>query len=74
MEWLRHINRPDDIDSKNVMIENWPLLGMISLEPGPDDAVAPAFLKVETEVGFTEDDVVFDAAPALSRISRFRRR
>ena len=74
VEWLRHINRPDDIDSKNVMIENWPLLGMISLEPGPDDAVAPAFLKVETEVGFTEDDVVFDAAPALSRISRFRRR
>jgi len=34
------------------MIENWPKLGFVTREPGPDDAVAPAVVKVEAETGF----------------------
>lgn len=73
VEWLRYITQPDPIDSLNEMIRNWPLLGIITLERGPDDAVAPAFLKVETEVGFTEGASIFNEQTTRSFIGPIRR-
>jgi hypothetical protein len=66
VQWLRHISRPQTLESLTQMIEKWPLLGMVSIAPGPGDDVAPEFVKIETEVGFSEEHPVHDAAPSLS--------
>ena len=52
VDWLRFILRPNHVESLELMIENWPKLGFVTREPGPDDAVAPAVVKVEAETGF----------------------
>tara|TARA_B110000285_G_C14794555_1_gene454600 strand:+ start:21 stop:179 length:159 start_codon:yes stop_codon:yes gene_type:complete len=47
---------------------------MISLKPGPEDAVGPALLKVETDVGFTENDLLQSEEQSLSFFSTVRAR
>ncbi len=74
VKWLRHITRADPLDSLREMIQNWPLLGIISLKPGPEDAVGPALLKVETDVGFTENDLLQSEEQSLSFFSTVRAR
>jgi len=74
VEWLRYILRPDPIDSLYQMIQNWPLLGIISLEPGPDDDIAPDLVKVETAVGFDDELPTFEVEPSLRLTSPSRKR
>jgi hypothetical protein len=57
-DWLRFIVRPDYVESLDLMIENWPKLGFVTLQPGPGEGIGPDEVKVETELGFLPDEPV----------------
>ncbi len=57
-DWLRFIVRPDYVEFLDLMIENWPKLGFVTLQPGPGEGIGPDEVKVETELGFLPDEPV----------------
>ena len=40
-DWLRFITRPNYVESLDLMIQNWPKLGIITRKPGPGEGIGP---------------------------------
>jgi hypothetical protein len=51
--FFRHIDQPGTRATLQAMVDTWDRLGVITEQPGPDDADFPAVFKVETDSGFT---------------------
>ena len=61
-DWERFIAQPELPATLELMIKDWPKLGMIAERPGPGDPEFPKLMKVETLVGFeTEPEVAHGA-------------
>jgi hypothetical protein len=54
-DWERFIARPTRPPTLELMIDDWPRLGMITERPGPGDAGFPRTMKVESLVGFDKE-------------------
>jgi hypothetical protein len=51
-DWERFIARPTRPPTLELMVREWPKLGMVSERPGPGDPEFPQTFKVESYVGF----------------------
>lgn len=54
-DWERFIARPTRPPTLELMVDEWPKLGMVTLRPGPGDAEFPQTFKVESYVGFDSE-------------------
>ncbi len=55
LDWERFIAEPTRPPTLDLMITDWPKLGMVTDRPGPGDPQFPARLKVESLVGFPSE-------------------
>jgi hypothetical protein len=51
-DWERFIARPTRPPTLELMVREWPKLGMVTERPGPGDPEFPRTFKVESYVGF----------------------
>ncbi len=54
-DWERFIARPTRPPTLELMVRDWPKLGMVAARPGPGDAQFPRTFKVESYVGFSHE-------------------
>ena len=54
-DWERFIAKPTRPPTLNLMVKDWPKLGMVVERPGPGDPQFPKTFKVESLVGFSEE-------------------
>jgi L-Lysine epsilon oxidase N-terminal/L-lysine epsilon oxidase C-terminal domain len=54
-DWERFIARPTRPPTLELMVHQWPKLGMVAERPGPGDAAFPKTFKVESYVGFKSE-------------------
>jgi hypothetical protein len=54
-DWERFIARPTRPPTLQLMVSEWPKLGMVIERPGPGDASFPKTFKVESLVGFKSE-------------------
>jgi len=54
-DWERFIARPTRPPTLEMMVRDWPKLGMVAERPGPGDEHFPATFKVESYVGFAAE-------------------
>jgi hypothetical protein len=55
LDWERFIARPTRPPTLEMMVRDWPKLGMVAERPGPGDPQFPHTFKVESYVGFAEE-------------------
>jgi hypothetical protein len=55
LDWERFIARPTRTPTLELMVKDWPKLGMVAERPGPGDPQFPRTFKVESYVGFSEE-------------------
>jgi hypothetical protein len=56
-DWLRHISRPNQRESLQLMLTDWYRLGIITERPGPTTGNFPRTMLVETAAGFEDPPV-----------------
>ncbi len=56
-DWLRHIARPNQRDSLQLMLADWFRLAIITERPGTPSGDFPQVMLVETGLGFTDPPV-----------------
>jgi hypothetical protein len=54
-DWERFIAKPTRPPTLDLMVEDWPKLGMVVERPGPGDQQFPRTFKVESLVGFSKE-------------------
>lgn len=55
LDWERFIAQPTRPPTLELMVKDWPKLGMVAERPGPGDAQFPRIFKVESYVGFSKE-------------------
>ena len=54
-DWERFIAKPTRPPTLELMVKDWPKLGMVATRPGPGDPQFPQTFKVESYVGFSKE-------------------
>jgi hypothetical protein len=54
-DWERFIAKPTRSPTLELMVKDWPKLGMVAERPGPGDPQFPKTFKVESYVGFSNE-------------------
>jgi hypothetical protein len=54
-DWERFIAQPTRPPTLELMVKDWPKLGMVTVRPGPGDPQFPQTFKVESYVGFSKE-------------------
>jgi hypothetical protein len=65
-DWLRHIARPNQRETLQMMLADWFRLGIVTERPGPDGADFPPVMQVETGSAFA------DLPPVYAHPSQWR--
>ena len=55
LDWERFIAKPTRPPTLELMVKDWPKLGMVTERPGPGDRQFPHTFKVESYVGFSKE-------------------
>jgi L-Lysine epsilon oxidase N-terminal/L-lysine epsilon oxidase C-terminal domain len=55
LDWERFIAQPTRPPTLELMVKDWPKLGMVTKRPGPGDPQFPQTFKVESYVGFSKE-------------------
>ena len=55
LDWERFIAQPTRPPTLDLMVKDWPKLGMVAERPGPGDPQFPRTFKVESYVGFSKE-------------------
>lgn len=71
-DWERFISAPTRAPILAAMAQDWFKLGFVTNQPGPEDGVFPAAMKVETHVGFdSEPEVLYPAGAIFPQPGQF---